>query len=146
MKNKTLEFIKNGLIATIPFMAGGIGGAELADLVTDSNAIITATSTVSQYILGYTTFMGMHAHDNRDVYRSDGKWDYKKLAIDTGKTIVSLGVAELAYIFGRSWLMDYFLSKDYSSTKASLMADAIAIPGFFGIALPIAKKTGLIKS
>ena len=145
MKNKTLEFLKNGAIATIPFVAGGVAGAELTGLITDNEAIISGASTATQYVAGYGAFMGLTAHDNKDLYKKNDKWDYKKLAIGTAKTVFSLGIAEIPYIFGRTGLMDYFMNKDYSRTSSSLLADAISIPLFFLVAVPIAKKTGLIR-
>jgi len=146
MKNKTFEFIKNGAISTAPFVAGGVAGAELAELVTDSEAVISGFSTATQYVAGYGAFMSLHARDNRDLYKQDGKWNFRKLAVDTAKTVFSLGVAEVAYIAGRTGLMDYFMNRDYSPTSSSIMADAISIPLFFFVAIPIAKKTGLIRS
>lgn len=145
MKNKTLEFIINGAISTVPFIVGGIAGAELSELVTDSKEITSGISTATQYAAGYSAFMTLQARDNRDVYQRDGRWDYKKLMLGTAKTAFSLGVAEVAYIFGRSGLIDYFLNKDYSPTASSILADSIAIPMFFLVAIPLAKKTGLIK-
>ena len=145
MKNKTLEFIKNGAISTVPFVAAGVTGADLTDLVTDNEAVISIASTTTQYVAGYGTFMVLHARDNKECYKDDNRWNYRKLAIDTAKTAFSLGVAELAYVFGRTGLMDYFMNRDYNPTTSSLLADAICIPLFFFIAVPLAKKTDLIK-
>lgn len=145
MKNKTLEFVKNMAITTIPFVGGGIVGAELSDLVTDSDAIISSVSTASQYVLAYPAFIALHAHDNRDIYQDEGKWNKRKLAKDTLKIMFSLGIAEVAYIAGRTGLMDYFINKDFSPTPAAVIADSICIPLYIMIAVPIAKKVGIIR-
>ena len=126
-------------------MAGGVGGAELADLVTDNEAIISSFSTFSQYLLAYPTFMTFHARDNRDLYKKEGRWDKKRLCADTFKVMFSLAAAEVAYVVGRTPLMNYFLTKDFSPTVASLTADLISTPLYFGIAIPLAKKTGIIR-
>jgi hypothetical protein len=145
MKNKTFEFLKNGAISCISFMGGGIAGAELTDLITDSEVTISSISTASQYIAGYGAFIGLHARDNKELYKNNKGWNVRQLAIDTSKTVFSLGVAELVYIPSRTLMMNYFLNRDNDSTPSSLYADAICLPLFFLVALPIAKKTGLIK-
>ena len=144
MKNKTLEFFKNAGIASVSFLAGGVVGAELSDLLTDNTKIITAVSTITPYVLGYATFMGLQAYDNIEVYKKK-TWDYMLLAKDTAKTFFAFGLAEIPYVITRSWSMDYFLNKDYSSIESSIMADLIALPVWIAIAYPLAKKTGIIK-
>ncbi len=145
MKNKTLEFVKNVGIAGVPFIAGGVGGAELSDLVTDNETIISFVSTASQYLLAYPTFMAFHAYDNKDLYKKEGRWDKKRLSVDTLKIMFSLAAAEIAYVVGRTPLMNYFLTKDFSPAAASVIADVISTPLYFGIAIPLAKRTGIIR-
>jgi hypothetical protein len=145
MENKTLEFLKNGAISCVPFIAGGVAGAELTDLISNNEMIISGISTASQYITGYTAFMGLHARDNKEIYKKEEKWNYRQLAIDTTKTAFTLGAAELFYIPTRTILMDYYLNKDYNPTSSSIFADIISLPLFFLVAIPIARKTGLIK-
>lgn len=146
MKNKTLEFVKNMGVSAIPFVLGGIAGAELSDLVTDNEKIISSVSTAAQYLTAYPVFIAMHARDNRDLYQTEGKWDKKRLAVDTLKILFSLGVAEAAYIVGRTGLVDYLLHKDFSSASASVTADLIATPFYAIVAIPLAKKTSIIRS
>jgi len=145
MENKTLEFVKNGMYSIVPFIAGGIAGAELSDLVTDSPAIISTVSTAGQYILGYPAFMAFHARDNPNDYRTNDRWDSKKLVKGLGKTILSLGPAEVVYIGTRILLTNKLLNEGYSPAVSSIVADAVAIPLFFLAAIPLGKKLGLIK-
>lgn len=145
MKNKTREFVKNILISAIPFVAGGVAGAELSDLVTDNEAIISSVSTASQYVAAFPTFLALHAYDNQDKYKKSGVWNKKRLAIDTAKIMLSLGAAEIPYIFGRTGLMDYLLSKDFSPTPAAVTADLACLPIYIALVVPLAKKMGIIK-
>lgn len=145
MKNKTLEFVKNGMYAAVPFVAGGIAGAELSDLVTDSPAVISTISTIGQYILGYPAFMAFHARDNPDDYKINDRWNSKKLVKGLGKTILSLLPAEVVYIGARTLLANQLLNDGYSPAVSSVAADAVAIPLFFLAAIPLGKKFGLIK-
>ena len=145
MKNKTLEFVKHGMYSMVPFVAGGIAGAELSDLVTDSSAVISAVSTMGQYILGYPSFMVVHARDNSDDYRTNNRWDSKKLLKGLGKTILALGPAEVVYIGTRTFLTSQLLNEGYSPTVSSIAADAVAIPLFYLAAIPLARKLRLIK-
>lgn len=145
MKNKTREFVKNILISSIPFVAGGVVGAELSDLVTDNERIISSVSTASQYVAAFPTFLALHARDNRDTYKKNGVWNKKMLATDTLKIIFSLGAAEIPYIFGRTGLMDYLLSRDFSPIPAAVTADLACLPIYIAMVVPLAKKMGIIK-
>ncbi len=107
MKNKTRKFVKNMLIASASFIAGGVAGAELSDLVTDNEAIISSVSTASQYVAAFPTFLALHAYDNRDEYKKSGVWNKKMLLTDTLKITLSFGAAEIPYILGRTGLMNY---------------------------------------
>jgi len=114
-------------------------------LVTDNEHAITAVSTTTQYVAGYATLIGLHAYDNKERYREDGKWKLREIALDTGRLFFSLAVAEVAYIVCRSGLMDYLLHRDLSPTKASLLADLVSIPLYFAVAIPLAKKFRFIR-
>lgn len=145
MQNKTLEFVKNALLSTIPFFGAGYAAAELTDLITDSPTIITGVSTASMYVSGYASFMGLHFYDNKDHYNKDGKVQYKELAKDTGKAVLSLALAEVAYIATRSGLMHHHLSNQLPVWKATFYTEAIAAPLYYAVAVPSAKLTGFIK-
>lgn len=144
MKNKTLKFVKNMLIASVPFIAGGIAGAELSDLVTDNEAIISSVSTASQYVAAFPTFLALHAYDNRDEYKKSGVWNKRMLLTDAFKIMLSLGAAEIPYILGRTRLMDYLLSRDLSPTPAAFAADLMCLPIYFAVVVPLAKKMRII--
>ena len=144
MQNKTLEFVKNMLISSVPFIAGGVVGAELSDLVTDNETMISSVSTASQYVAAFPTFLALHAYDNQDKYKESGVWNKKMLATDTVKIMLSLGAAEIPYIFGRTGLMDYLLSRDFSPIHAAVTADLVCIPIYIAVAVPLAKKVGII--
>ena len=145
MENKTLEFVKNAMYSVGPFIAGGIAGAELSDLVTDSPAVISTVSTVGQYILGYPAFMAFHAKDNPNDFQTNRRWDYRKLAKGMGKILLSLAPAEIVYMTSRTLLANYLLKEGHDPIVASAGADAVALPLFFGVAIPLGKKFGLIK-
>lgn len=145
MKNKTLEFVKNMTISSVPFILGGVAGAELSDLVTDNETVISSVSTASQYVTAYPIFLALHAHDNKEVYKKEGIWNRKMLLVDTVKMTFTLGIAEVAYIAGRTGIMDYLLNRDFSPTPAAVTADLICIPLYMALAIPLAKRFGIIK-
>ena len=145
LEDETIAFVKNIAISCIPFIGGGIVGAELSDLVSDDGKIISLVSTVSQYIAAYPVFMALYAYDNKDHYIDNGKWNKKRIMIDAVRVIFALAIAEVAYILGRTGLMNVFLIRNYNPSIASVMADIISIPLYICIAVPLAKKFNLIK-
>ena len=144
MKNKTLEFVKNCTISTAFFVAGGIAGAELSDLASDSSFAISAVSTSLEYIAGYSSFLGLHVHDNIEHYKKDGKWERKEITSDIKKALICFSIPDIAYLLSRHYVMKYFLDNDYDSAKSSMLADIVCAPIFF-LAIPAAKRMGLIK-
>ena len=147
MKNKTLEFVKNGMYATIPFIAGGIAGAELSDLVTDSPAVISIVSTIGQYILGYPAFMAFHARDNPDDYKINDRWNSKKLVKGLGKTILSLLIKFLKSLsFTLLFFVIIFLFLTISNTYARSFDLSIAPCIFLAVSLFLSKNAEAIDS
>lgn len=145
-KHRILAFSKNLVVAGTSFMIGGYLGAKAAKYGTDSKAIISGVSVLSQYIAGFAAFLPLHAMDNYDVYKGeDNKFKYKELAKDTGKLMLSFGVLEIAYMIGRPALHYNFMNKGIEPGTASLYSDLICSPAYWILAIPMAKITGVIK-
>jgi len=146
MKNKNLEFIKNVLVSTPPYWAGGVAGAEISDLFSDSEALITASSTLAEIVLGDGILLFLHARNNKETYYTNNKWDLKNIIYDgITKLAPSLALAEVSYSVSRSGIMYYLLNKDYSSGGSAILADVISLPVYVIGAYVGAKYTGLIK-
>jgi len=146
MENKTLAFAKNFGIGAAAAVLAGVGVSELSDLFTDNGKIIGAFSTISQYVAYFSIFLPLHARDNRDVYlKENGKFNWKSFVGDNLKFNAALSAIDVAYLFGRPFLQDYFIDEGYSATKSSLTADAIGVSAYIAAAFPVARLTGMIR-
>jgi len=145
--NKTAKFIKNMGLTVIASVAGGIAGAELSDLVTDSKTVISISSTSAQYILSFATFFPLHAKDNKDLYREPitNKFKWGEFAKDAVKMTAGFGVLDYLYIIGRPFVNYKFQKAGYDPSTASLLSDAICIPTYCILALPMAKGLGVLR-
>jgi len=144
--HRNIAFLKNMVLSGVAFMGGGYFGAKLMRYGTDSKTLITASSLLSQYIVGFAAFLPLHAFDNYDVYHEEGKkYKYKELAKDTVKLVLGLGILDAAYIVGRPILHYNLMKRGVNPEIASLYADAICIPSYWALSVPVAKLFGVIK-
>lgn len=144
--NKYWKFAKNLALGCISCVAGGTLGSELSDLVSDSEELISISSTASQFVVSYATLFTFHARDNPDLYRTrENKFRVKEFAKDCGKMMLGIGVLDYLYFTGRTFLHYYFQKKGYSPFESSLLADSISLPAFFAAAIPLCKYLGVIR-
>jgi hypothetical protein len=146
MKNKYIAFAKNGAITITVTVAAGIGASEIAKEFTNDGRIIGATSTIAQYIASYSTFLPLHARDNRDIYTKNGKFDWKSFLWDNFKFASAFALLDLAYLGGRPFTQNYFLNRNMNATESSLASDGVWISAYLALAFPLARLTGIIKA
>jgi len=145
--NKYLAFAKNIGIASGAAVSAGVGGAELADLITNNNTLISITSTLSEYGVGYAVFLPLHARDNRDLYRTEeGGFKWGKFVKDQVKLAGAFVLLDIAYLVGKPMIMNGYLQQGLPESQASLYSDRILYPALIALSLPLAKISGIIRS
>ncbi len=146
MKQKYVKFAKNMALATGAAVAGGVLGAEAADLFTDSKPVIAASSTAAQYIASFAVFLPLHARDNPDLYRDENnRFKWRTYAGDMLKLNASWVVLDCLYIAGRPVLNYHLQRHGYDPATSSLLSDAISIPAYWALAIPIARGLKIIR-
>lgn len=146
MEIKTKKFVKNLAITAVGSVLGGMAGAELASLVTNSEAVISAGSLLTQLAVCYGVFVPLHEQDNRDLYRNDKdniKWRvlFKDMAKFTGGVLA----LDVAYYLARPTATYVLQKKGFEPSTASFLADSICIPAYVALTIPIAKGLGLMR-
>ena len=146
MNQKSKKFLKNVAITTVVSIAGGIAGAELTDLVTDSKSAIAIGSTAAQYIASFGTFFPLHARDNRDIYRDElNKFKWREFTKDALKLTFGFAALDVLYVIGRPIVNYRFQKAGYSPFESSLLSDAVCMTSYFAVSLPLAKILGVIR-
>lgn len=146
MKSKYAKFAKNMGLAAVAAVAGGVAGAELTDLVTNSEVLIATGSTAGQYLASFGVFLPLHARDNPDLYRDEqNKFKWSEYTKDMIRMTVGFGVLDYLYLAGRPAVNYFFQKKGYDPTTASLLSDAVCIPSYCIVAIPMARGLGVIK-
>ena len=144
--NKYWTFTRNATIGIVAAVSVGLGVAELTDLVTDNKKTISIASTISEYVAGYSAFLPLHAKSNKDIYRDEeGKFKTREFIQDQAKLAGAFFLLDIAYILGRSWLINEYLEEGYKAYQASAKADLISYVVIIAAAIPIAKLTGNIR-
>lgn len=146
MKKKYLKFLKNVGLSAAAAVTGGVAGAELSDLLTDSKAVISASSTLSQYVAALGVFFPLHAHDNPDLYREENnKFKWKTYLKDMTKMTLGFGVLDYLYLVGRPVAHYYLQKQGYDPATASLLSDAFCMSSYYALAIPVAKGLNIIR-
>jgi hypothetical protein len=146
MKNKTLEFALEIAITTPIYYAGGFAGAEIADLVADSEVLITTGSTIGELSLGWSSLLALHAWKKKIGYvKEQGSRFAQIMQYGLSKLLPPVAVAEASYLTTRSVLMWYLQKEGQDPGMASLTADALSTPLYFGAAIGYAKKFGFLR-
>ena len=143
--NKTAKFAKNAGISVASMVAAGIGGAELADLVSDSESVISTVSTACQYVAGLGTFLPLHARDNKDLYMEDNKFKTREYLKDIGKMAIGTCVLEVGYIIGRPYVMYKLQKEGFDPSTASITSDGICSAIYLALFFPVVKALNIIR-
>ncbi|MBI2583129.1 MAG: hypothetical protein HYW25_00545 [Candidatus Aenigmarchaeota archaeon] len=145
LERKDWKFLKNSGLGTGAGIAGGVAGALLTDLFTDSKAAIAICSTAVQYAGAIGTFSWLHARDNPDIYRGNGIFRWRDYIWDMAKLNAGFAVLDYLYVVGRPFVNYWLLRRGYDPSTASLLSDAVCIPMYWTVALPVAKALGVIR-
>jgi hypothetical protein len=145
MNRKEIKFAKNAGLAIAGAVAGGLAGAELSDILTDSKAVIAFSSTAGQYLASLAVFCPLHARDNRDLYQTNGSFGWQAFGKDIGKLTGGFVLLDAAYFVGRPSLNYYFQRKGHDPIAASLLTDSVFVSVYALLAMPMAKRFGLIR-
>lgn len=143
---KTRKFIKNGCIAAAGAFAAAAGAAELTDLLTGSQALNPVVTTATEIGVGYPLFLWLHARDNQDLYRLDGRFQWRPYVADMVKLNLGLGVLDALYFIGRPFVDYYFQKRGLGSATASLVTDSSCLLAYIALAVPTAKTLGVLRT
>jgi hypothetical protein len=142
---KKRKWIKNASIGTVAGFMGGLIGAELTDIVSDSYGLISFLSTIGESI-GGAIIIPLYTKDNPDLYRDKlGKLKKNTLVKDWGKYGLTLVAFYAMLIGGRTTLNYYLLNKGFDTSSASLLSDCVFGTVHMAGSYCLARGTGLIR-
>ena len=144
MLQEYLRLNKNILLA---FASSIIISAITAQLLSDQADYINTTyTTIVDYVIYFSVFIGLFYIDNRKKYRLEsGETDTVKLKHDLKKLITSMGIAEIVYTVARWVLQYYFLTIDYDPYLASIASQGISTIIYLIVLNAVVKITRLYK-
>jgi len=144
MLQEYLRLNKNILLA---FASSIIISAITAQLLSDQADYINTTyTTIVDYVIYFSVFIGLFYIDNRKKYRLEsGETDTVKLKHDLKKLITSMGIAEIVYTVARWVLQYYFLTIDYDPYLASIVSQGISTIIYLIVLNAVVKITRLYK-
>jgi len=144
MLQEYLKLNKNILVA---FAASIVGTAIIAQLLAgQADYINTTYSTIMDYVIYFSVFIGLFYRDNRKKYRLEsGETDTANLKHDLKKLITSMGIAEIIYTIARWALQYYFLTIEYDPYLASVVSQGISTIIYLVVLNTIVKITRLYK-
>jgi len=150
-------FLQSNLIAIAPFVLAGMPAAEYAqDAIKEhldqmpiigqyvTNTIITLSA---QMVAGYTTFMANEIRANKEKYIDEnGKLSSSKIYDGFKTAVKTFLLFDLTYGAAKIGGQSYFLSQGKDPSIASALFDALAMPLFFAIMIPVSLKSGMIQT
>lgn len=144
MLQEYLKLNKNILVA---FAASIIISAIIAQLLADQPDYINTTyTTIADYVIYFSVFIGLFYLGNRKKYRLEsGATNTVKLKHDLKKLITSMGIAEVVYTIARWALQYYFLTIEYDPYVASFASQGISTIIYLIVLNAIVKITRLYK-
>lgn len=145
MNSASQKYLKNTIISTCCSMLAGILSAYIYSMLTQSKAIISITSIVSQYTVGTLVFLMLHAHSYPEKFRIDnGRFNWKIFIKDASK--IGVAYTALNYSYSFFWpLLHYSLQcYGYTPVHAVIISDAIGLPLYWVSALLTAKAVRII--
>jgi hypothetical protein len=144
MLQEYLRLNKNILVA---FASSIIISAIIAQLLSDQADYINTTyTTIVDYVIYFSVFIGLFYLGNRKKYRLEsGETDTVKLKRDLKKLITSMGIAEVIYTIARWALQYYFLTINYDPYLASIASQGISTIIYLIVLNAIVKMTRLYK-
>jgi hypothetical protein len=142
MLQEYLRLNKNILVA---FASSIIISAIIAQLLSDQADYINTTyTTIVDYVIYFSVFIGLFYLGNRKKYRLEsGETDTVKLKHDLKKLITSMGIAEVIYTVARWALQYYFLTINYDPYLASIASQGISTIIYLIVLNAIVKMTRL---
>ncbi len=144
MLQEYLRLNKNILAA---FASSIIISAIIAQLLSDQADFINTTyTTIADYVIYFSVFIGLFYLSNRKKYRLEsGETDTVKLKHDLKKLITSMGIAEVIYTVARWAFQYYFLTINYDPYLASIASQVISTIIYLIVLNSIVKMTRLYK-
>lgn len=133
-------------LSTICCIAGGYAGAELTDIITDSEAAMATSSTIAQFATFYGSFLPLHARSNNDLYYEKEHFQWRTFGRDMITLFGTLLPLDIAYLIARPLAHYHFQTTGHEPGTASLLADTICIPAYILLAHPIAYFLGVIRT
>jgi hypothetical protein len=144
MRKRTKRFINNSIKTGCAAAGAGFLGANLADLITESEYIISAVSTGSQYIAPLY-FLKLHAEESQDQYRENvtSKFKWKDFLKDVGRFNAAKIPLNCLYVTGRTFLETYLQKKGYAAGYASVISDLVCLSGYYTATIPLGMYLGI---
>ncbi len=125
-------------------IAGGFVGSEVADKLSDLEALTTVVSAGSHALVFTLYFTPAHIYHNKDIYFKEGKFNWGKFFKNMAKLgAVYAGIDTLYYATRpplQALCMKYVCR---SAGLSSILVDLISFPLYFFMAPPAAKMTGI---
>ncbi len=150
-------FLQSNVLAAVPFVVAGMPAAELAEkgiehLLGDvpqmaKYAINSAVTLGAQFATSYTTYMVNEVRANKAKYVDEnGKLSPAKIADGFVKAVKAFLSFDIPLTISKLGGQSYLLSQGKDPWKASALFDAVALPAYFTVIIPIALKTGAIET
>ena len=144
MLQEYLKLNKNILVA---FASSIIISAIVAQFLSgQADYINTTYTTIVDYVVYFSVFIGLFYIGNRKKYRLEsGETDTVKLKHDLKKLVASMGIAEIIYTVARWVLQYYFLTINYDPYLASIASQGISTIIYLIVLNAVVKITRLYK-
>jgi hypothetical protein len=150
-------FLQSNVIGAIPFVVAGMPAAELAQELIDTylsqapEIIQYATNSLItlgvQMATGYTTFMANEVRVNREKYTNDNnRLSIRKIGSGVAKAVKAFLTFDLSYITGKTAGQSALLAAGKDPWKASGFFDALAIPLWYTLSIPLGLRSGVIET
>lgn len=150
-------YLQSNLIGAIPFFGIGMPAAELAQVGIEKlmpeeseilkNAINSCVTLVSQFVFGYGGFMINEVRTNKYKYVNEkGKLSPKKIFNGLVKFAKAGLSFDIPYTSSKLAGQTYLLLEGKDPWQASALFDLAAIPVWYGVAIPLGLKYGVIET
>ena len=152
-----VKFLQSNLIVAVPFVLSGMPVAELTNSLIEKYSpempelgkhITTSVCTLAAQMMGgYNLFMANEIRVNKEKYLNEkGKLSIKKIGTGLGRAIKAFLSFDIPYCTGKISLQTNFLLNGKDPWKASGIADGIATPCWYTLAIPLGLHNGIIET
>jgi len=150
-------YVQSNIVAMVPFFLVGMPAAEAAAGVIENavpeaselskNIGISLSTLACQMATIYAAFTMSEARVNKQKYLNEnGKLSMKKIGKMSWNTVKTFWKFDLSYITAKTALQTAYLLNDQDPWEASAIADALALPAWYTVAIALGLRGGLIET